>query len=166
MFNDPKSVSVTPLAGKSPSMADRAGGLVELRIGTRVRFQKLLRMICRPEFRPGAVALLAAKGQLNFVVAYQAVGHLRKIRAAHRFGCVNAPMTGEARVGVVQVLANVPGSRKILPAIDRLGNHWRDIAEQQMFLVAEMDEQRLGRLGNRDILMARAANRRAATAPR
>ena len=141
-------------------MTDGAARLVELCIGTRMRFQKLRWMICRPEFRSGAVALLAAEGQLDLVVAYQAVGHLRKIRAAHRFGCVNAPMTGEARIGAVQVLANVAGRRKILNAIDRLCNHWRDVSKLQMLFMAEMREQRLGRLGNRDALMARPANSR------
>src|SRR5437588_9749973 len=68
-------------------------------------------------------------------------------------------MTREARVRVVQVLANIARWRKILPAIDRLCNHWPDITELQMLRMAEMREQRLRRLGNRDILMAGPADR-------
>jgi len=117
-------------------------------------------MVCWPEFRPGAVALLATKGQFDLVVAHQTISHLRKIRAAHRVGRLDASMTREAGVGAVQVLANVAGGRKILPAIDRLRNDRRDVAKLQMFLMAEMREQRLGRLRNRDALMAWLANRR------
>lgn len=102
---------MTSQTAEAPPMTDGAGGLVEFRIGARVRFQERRRMICRPELRSGAVALLAAKGQLDLVMAHQAVSHLRKIGAVHGVRRLDASMTREARIRAVQVLANVTGAR-------------------------------------------------------
>jgi hypothetical protein len=85
-------------------------------------------MIDRPQLRASAVALLTAEGQLDLVVTYQAVSHLRQVGTTYRIGGVDPAVAGEARVGAVQVNANVRRWRQILAAIDRLGEHRRNVA--------------------------------------
>jgi hypothetical protein len=87
--------------------------------------QKLRRMVRRPQFGAGAVALLATERQLDLAVANQTIGHLRQVGAAHGVGSVNAAMAGEAGVGAVQLGAPVARLGKVLAAIDGLGDYYK-----------------------------------------
>ena len=92
-------------------MANRTRLQIQVQILIRVRVQEPSHMIDRLQLSVFGMAERAAIRRLDRVVAHQAVGHLRKIRAAHRVGRLYPPMTRETRVGAVQVLANVTGGR-------------------------------------------------------
>ena len=117
-------------------------------------------MVGRPQFRADAVALLATKRQLDFAVAHQAIGHLRHVHAADGVRRIHAAVTGDTRVCAVKLTANVTRGRKILTLVNGLRDYGRHVAELQMFFVAEVRQQRLGRRRNRNRFVARLAGRR------
>ena len=151
---------MAPQTPESTPVADRARRLIELGVGSRVRFQKFGRMIGGPQLGAGAMTAFTTERQLDFAMTNQAVGHLRHVRPAHRIRCLDAAVARQTRVGSVQMPANVAGWRKILAAVDGLGDDGRDVAELQVLFVAEMREPRLRRRGNRCVLVAWLAHRR------
>src|SRR5438445_7263447 len=107
-------------APEAPPVAHRARRLIELCGGTAMRFEKIRRVVCGPELRPGAVAELATKRQLDLAVAHQAVRHLGHVCTAHRIRCVDAAMAGQACVRAVELPPNVTCCSKVLAGIDGL----------------------------------------------
>jgi hypothetical protein len=141
-------------------VTDRAARFVELGVRAAVRFEKFRRVIGGPQFCAGAMALLTTEGQLDLVVAHQAIGHLRHLGARDGFGCFSPSVAGQARVGAVEMLSNVAGRREVLAGVDGLRNDRRNIAELQVPFVAEIHKQRLRRCGDVGARVAGFAGRR------
>ena len=151
---------MAPQTPESTPVADRARRLIELGVGSRVRFQKFRRMIGGPQLGAGAMTAFTTERQLDFSMTNQAVGHLRHVRPAHRIRCLDAAVARQAGVRSVQLRADVAGGREVLAAVDGLGDDGRDVAELQVLFVAEVRQQRLWWRGNRCILVAWLTHRR------
>src|SRR5437762_8863795 len=95
-------------------------------------------MIGGPQLGVWAVAAFTTERQLDFVVTNQAIRHLRQVRAANRIRCFDAAVARQARVRSVQMPAYIACWRKILAAVDGLGDDGRDVAELQVLFVAEV----------------------------
>jgi hypothetical protein len=140
-------------------MAERAGCLVEFGFRPRVGFEKFRRMILGPQLCVRAVALLATERQLDLTVAHQAICHLRHVRAADSIRGIDAAVTSQTRIRVVQLRTKIARRRQVLSRVDGLSDERRHVAELQVFFVAEVHEARLRRQLNGDALMTGPARR-------
>jgi len=100
------------------------------------------------EGRSFCMTKFATKGRVDFVVADQAIGHLRKVRFGE--GCLlfHAAMTGAAGVGGVEMASDIAHRREVSLRVDRGANNGRDIPERQVLLVIEARQQSRPRLSD------------------
>ncbi len=118
-------------------------------------------MIGGLQVRPlGIVALGAAEGRVDLVVAYQAIGHLRHVGVADMIGSVDSTMARKTGIGGIQMRPNIIYIGQVGLFIDGRGNYRCDVAQLQMLGMAEMGDWRRSRPADGPALMARLADGR------
>ena len=89
---------MTPKTPEIPSVTDHTTGLVEVQFAGCMVAQETRQMARRLELGVLGVALLAAEGIVDFVVAYQTIGHLRHGGRRDPVGLLQPAMTGLAGI--------------------------------------------------------------------
>jgi hypothetical protein len=81
------------------------------------------------QLRPGRMAEFTTVRRVDFVMADQAISHLRHIRVTYSNGFLEPAMASLARIFGIEETPNVARRRKIRPLVDRLGDHGCDVSE-------------------------------------
>lgn len=141
-------------AGKPPPVAHRARRFIQLFSGPAVALQIIRRVAGRFQRRTRRVTGVAAKWVFDFGMTHQAIRHQRQCCRRHSIRLLQAAMTGRARIGGIQIRANIAWRGKIAFRINGPRQQLGDISHLQMLLMAEMRHQCLRRRRDGHAVMA------------
>jgi len=137
---------VTAQTGELASVTDRAGLQIQSRFFVGMGVQKTVHVAGRFQLSVFGMAERAAIGQIDLIVADQAIRHARHIVAADGVRLIEPSMARRAEICGVQQRADFRAVlAEIGSLVDSRRDYGRDVAELEVLGVAEFFERGLRR---------------------
>ena len=150
---------MTAQAPEFPAVANDTAGLIEIQFAGSMVAEETRDVAGRLESGAFGMALLAAKGIIDFGMANQAICHLGHGGKGDLRRLRQAAMAGLAGVRCIQMAADVARRLKVGFLIDGGSQQRRDVAHLEVLGVAEEGDARRRRRRDPGILMALEADR-------
>lgn len=134
-------------------MAQRASRFVQVHVCFAVQVHEVGHVAGGFELCHIGMAVLACEGRFDLRVAHETVRHLGQGGARHLVRLFESPVASLARVGGIEVPADVAGRLQVSLVVDGRSDVTRSIAHLQMERVAEFGNASRRRRGDLGVLV-------------